>query len=69
VFEIAEHEHLPEILAAALGHTLLKSPNGVDVIRSYLLENLEKARSQGDAGKVRHVDMLIKRFMLRAPRP
>lgn len=67
VLEIAEHEHLPEIVAAALGHTLLKSPNGVDIIRSYFLENLEKATSRGDVRKVRQVDGLIRRFLSRAP--
>ena len=52
---IAEHEHLPEVLAAAFGHALLKSPNGADTIRGYLLQNLEKAASRGDLRRVSEV--------------
>jgi hypothetical protein len=67
VREIAEHERLPQILAAALGHALLRSPNGVEIIRGYLLQNLEKATARGDVLKVRQVATLINRLMSRVP--
>ena len=69
VFEIAEHEHLPEIVAAELGHTLLKTPRGVYVIRGYLLENLEKAASNGDLKKAHYLDEVITHFISAHPVP
>jgi hypothetical protein len=67
VREIAEHEHLPEVLAAALGHALLKTPNGVDIILGYLLQNLERAAARGDLRRVSEVAALITRVMTRRP--
>lgn len=69
VHEIAEHEHLPEIVAAELGHTLLKTRRGVYIIRGYLLENLEKAASNGDLKKARYLDEVITRFITAHPVP
>lgn len=69
VHEIAEHEHLPEIVAAELGHTLLKTPRGIYVIRGYLLENLEKAASNGNLRKARYIDEVITRFNAAHPMP
>jgi hypothetical protein len=67
VREIADHHHLPEVLAAALGHALLNSPTGLDTIRGYLLQNLEKATLQGDVLKVRKVATVINRLATRVP--
>jgi hypothetical protein len=69
VQEIAEHEHLPEIVAAELGHSLLKSPRGIYIIRKYLLENLERAASNGNSKKARHLDEVITRFNAAHPIP
>lgn len=65
VREIAEHERVPEIVAAELGHTLLNSPRGIYVIRGYLLENLEKAASNGNFRKAKHLDKVIHAFQRR----
>ena len=43
---IAEHEHVPEIVAAEIGATLLQTTSGVCLIKLYLLENIEQARSR-----------------------
>lgn len=69
VQEIAEHEHVPEIVAAELGHSLLKSPRGIYIIRRYLLENLERAASNGNLRKARHLDKVITRFNAAHPTP
>jgi hypothetical protein len=62
VREIAEHERVPEIVAAELGHTLLKTPRGIYIIRNYLLENLERAAATGNLQRARHLGEVITRF-------
>lgn len=59
---IAEHEHVPEIVAAEIGSTLLQTRSGVCLIKLYLLENLEHARSLGQFEKARQLDALYRRF-------
>lgn len=59
---IAEHEHIPEIVAAELGATLLQTPSGVCLIKLYLLENIERARLRGDFDKAGRLESLYRRF-------
>jgi hypothetical protein len=40
---IAEHEHLPEIQAAALASCLLRDPDGVKVIRQIIADDITNA--------------------------
>jgi hypothetical protein len=40
---IAEHEHLPEIQAAALARCLLRDPDGAKVIRQIIADDITKA--------------------------
>lgn len=59
---IAEHEHVPEIVAAEIGATLLQTNSGVCLIKLYLLENIEHARSRGHYDKANRLDELYRRF-------
>ncbi len=59
---IAEHEHIPEIVAAELGATLLQTTSGVCLIKLYLLENIEQARSRGNFDKANRLEALYRRF-------
>jgi hypothetical protein len=40
VLALAEHEHVPEIAAAALGHYLINQPKGCQTIRDMLAEDI-----------------------------
>ncbi|HUO91847.1 MAG TPA: hypothetical protein VMU22_02950 [Rhizomicrobium sp.] len=40
---IAEHEHIPEIEAAALANCLLREPQGAMAIREILVDDIEDA--------------------------
>jgi hypothetical protein len=64
---IAEHEHVPEIIAAELGHSLLKSARGIFQIRQYMLEQLEQAKLSGEREKAKRLDQLITRFVAAHP--
>jgi len=66
---IAEHERVPQIIAAEMGYTLLKSPKGIYQIRQLLLEELERAKLAGQADKARRIDQTITRFVAAHPLP
>src|SRR4029434_10698565 len=46
VAAIAEHEHVPEIVAAEIGCELINTPAGRLVVKRYIRENLVHARAQ-----------------------
>ena len=48
VMAIAEHEHVPEMAAAAMGRYLLKAPNGPAKIRDMIRDDIHEALSRGD---------------------
>lgn len=45
---IAEHEHIPEIVAAEEGDYLLRSKTGADTIKRFIEEDIEHAYSHGN---------------------
>ncbi|MFZ5464075.1 MAG: hypothetical protein ACOZCP_04255 [Pseudomonadota bacterium] len=66
---IAEHEHVPPIIAAELGTTLLKTKTGMCLLKVYLLEAIEKARLAGDFDKAERLDSIYSRFEREHPAP
>jgi len=56
VAAISEHEHIPEIAAAALASYLLNQPHGGETIRAMIVDDIHKAL---DAGRVRHAAELF----------
>jgi len=59
---IAEHEHIPEIVAAELGNELLHSADGVTTIKSYILDCVEHARCTGDSDRAAALYSIYCRF-------
>lgn len=66
---IAEHEHLSLIVAAELGHTLLKTPRGVFTLKGYIADVLEQAKLAGKRDKAKRVDLVLTRFNASHPLP
>lgn len=56
VLAIAEHEHIPEIAAAALAQYLLNKPHGPERIRDLIVEDVRAAQARGDQ---QHVQTLL----------
>jgi hypothetical protein len=56
VAAISEHEHMPEIAAAALASYLLKQPHGGETIRTMIIDDIHKAL---DEGRIRHAAELL----------
>ncbi|TMH01684.1 MAG: hypothetical protein E6H67_16640 [Betaproteobacteria bacterium] len=59
---IAEHEHVPDIVAVELGQDLLKTSKGVFILRCYVSDVLEQAKLAGKRDKVKRLDRLLTRF-------
>jgi hypothetical protein len=59
---IAEHEHVPAIVAVELGHGLLKTPKGVFILKGYISDVLEQAKLAGKRDKVKQLDHLLTCF-------
>ena len=53
VLAIAEHEHIPEIAAAALAHYLLKQEHGPEQIRDMVVDDIRAAQARGDRQQMR----------------
>ncbi|MCW2243450.1 hypothetical protein [Azospirillum canadense] len=53
---IAEHEHLPEMVAVELGCCLVHAADGPRRIARIIRDDIENARSHGQA---RHADQLV----------
>ena len=60
---IAEHEHVPEIVAVELAQGLLKTPKGVFILKCYISDVLERAKLAGKRDKVKRLDLLLTRFI------
>jgi len=69
VLVIAEHEHIPEIVAAELGCELLHSDDGVTQIKAYMLDCVEHARRAGDLGRADALYAIYRRFDASHPTP
>jgi hypothetical protein len=59
VLAIAEHEHIPEIAAAALAQYLLHHAHGTETIRDMIIDDVRQAQARGDREQVRiHLHVL-----------
>ena len=63
VLAIAEHEHVPEVIAAGLAETLLKQHHGAEKVRHMIIEDIRAAQSRGDQRHVRELLLCLKQFL------
>ena len=66
---IAEHQRVPEIVAAEIGHALLRTPKGVYLLRGCISDLLEQAKLAGRRDKAKHLDLVLTRFNAAHPVP
>jgi len=64
---IAQHEHIPEIIAAELGQYLIHSKDGVPHLRRIILDDIEEARSRGLEKEVEQLELVLKQFIVTHP--
>lgn len=67
VAAIAEHEHVPEIIAAEIGSYLVQSPDGAPMIRRIILDDIEAAEQRGNAARAARLKLVLKHFVENHP--
>jgi hypothetical protein len=60
---IAEHEHIPEIVAAEMGNYLVHTPDGEVRVRAILVDDLCTARDCGNTERVLALKMILKHYL------
>ena len=60
---IAEHEHIPQMAAAALGNYLMHTPAGVPMLNRMILEDIEEAKRRGDWEHALQLKVVLRHFM------
>jgi len=60
---IAEHEHIPEIVAAELGNHLVHGPDGVKLIRRMILYDITAARLAADRAEEMKLKAVLRHFV------
>jgi hypothetical protein len=68
VLAIAEHEHVPEVVAAELGNYLVQTPQGEMRIKSIIRDDIREARLRGDRKHELALKLLLREFVLQHPR-
>lgn len=63
ILAIAEHEHLPEMVALELGNYLTHTSSGEKRIKRMICDDMEEARAKGDAHRVSMLKMVLKHFV------
>mgnify|MGYP000545153535 CR=1 FL=1 len=64
---IAQHEHLPEMIALELSEYLVHSPQGVPMISRMILDDIETARELGDQARVEKLQLVLQHFIATHP--
>ena len=67
VLAIAEHEHIPEIAAAALGQYLLNQERGPERIRDMIRDDIRSALARKDRTHARELFMALRHFLSEHP--
>lgn len=65
---ISEHEHIPEVQAAEMGHYLIECEDGIPRLKKIILEDIENAEAHGNMKHAFELRMVLRHF-LRAHRP
>lgn len=63
VLAIAEHEHVPEVVAAALADLLLRQPGGPERVRQMIVDDIREANARGDGAHARHLLACLKCYL------
>lgn len=63
VAAISEHEHIPDIAAAALAGYLLTQPRGGETVRTMIIDDIHKALDEGRVGHAAELFMALRHFL------
>ena len=67
VMAIAEHEHIPDIVAAAMARYLLKEPEGPEMIRDMIRDDIREAWHRGDKDHASELLLVLREYLATHP--
>ncbi len=67
VLAIAEHEHVPEIAAAALASYLMEQEQGPQRVREIIVDDIRQAQRRGDCERVQMLLHVLHHYLRRHP--
>lgn len=65
---IAQHEHIPEMIALELGNYLCHTPDGQPAIRRMILDDIAEARQKGDRERLLVLLGTLRHFVVTHPK-
>ncbi len=65
---IAEHEHLPEMTALEYGEYLVHTPDGEQLIKTMIIDDIEYSKASGNVKHVETLETVLKHFVLSHPK-
>jgi uncharacterized protein YuzB (UPF0349 family) len=65
---IAEHEHLPDVIATEFGCCLVHCADGRQAIRAIIRSDIGAGRERGDLRRAAEIKMVLKHFIERGQR-
>jgi chromosome condensin MukBEF complex kleisin-like MukF subunit len=65
---VAEHEHLPAIVAAEYANYLCHRPEGEARIQRFIVDDIARAQAHGDRRRALALKLVLKRFLEHHPR-
>lgn len=68
VESIAQHEHIPEIVALEYGHYLIESPEGIPLLKRIILDDIAEQRRRGHTDKALHLKLVLRHFVHSHPK-
>jgi hypothetical protein len=60
---IAEHEHLPQIVALELGNYLLRGPDGELLVSHMFIDDIRAAERRGDSAHAAQLKSALRQFI------
>lgn len=67
VLAIAEHEHVPEIVAIEMAEYIIQLPNGVPKIKKIILEDIDNAQKTGNHDHAECLQLVLRHFVVTHP--
>jgi len=67
ILAIAEHEHVPEIVALEMAQYLVHLPDGDVVIRRMILDDIQHARENNQLAHAEVLESVLKHFIATHP--
>jgi hypothetical protein len=67
VLALAEHEHIPEMVATGLANQLMKQRHGADKVRTMMVEDIRTALKRGDRRHAQELFAALRHFLAAHP--